>query len=232
MNSNKHKHLVIFDIDGTLTDTNLVDGECYWRALCEVLGLSIVQPQWSDFHHVTDVGIASDLCERHLGRPLKSADIEALGRRLTDLLDIALADEDHTTLQIAGAAEILSVLTKSSDFAVALATGGLRVSAELKLRKAGLLNPDLPLASSDDAVSRADIMSIAARRAAGKHRARFGTFTYVGDGVWDAKAARELGWRFIGIGSGAQAARLRQAGALTVLPDYRPAGTFLSLLVD
>ena len=49
-------HLVVFDIDGTLTNTNLEDGECYWRALCEVLGFSSEQPQWSEFRHVTDVG--------------------------------------------------------------------------------------------------------------------------------------------------------------------------------
>ena len=52
------------------------------------------------------------------------------------------------------------------------------------------------------------------------------------NGVWDAKAARDLGWRFIGIGSGEQADRLRQAGAGMVIPDYRPAEGFLDLLAD
>jgi len=32
--------LVIFDIDGTLTDTNAVDDECYCRAVADVLGLN------------------------------------------------------------------------------------------------------------------------------------------------------------------------------------------------
>ena len=54
----------------------------------------------------------------------------------------------------------------------------------------------------------------------------------MGDGVWDAKAAQDLGWRFIGIGSGEQADRLRQAGAGMVIPDYRPAEAFLDLLAD
>jgi phosphoglycolate phosphatase-like HAD superfamily hydrolase len=170
-------HLVVLDIDGTLTNTKLEDGECYWRALCELLGFSSEQPQWSEFRHVTD--------------------------------------------------------GKSFDFAVALATGGLRVSAELKLPSANLLNPFTPIASSNDAVSRREeIIRIAARRAAEKHATQFAKFTYVGDGVWDAKAARDLGWRFIGIGSGEQADRLRQAGAGMVIPDYRPAEGFLDLLAD
>jgi len=108
----------------------------------------------------------------------------------------------------------------------------LRVSAELKLRSANLLNPFIPIASSNDAVSRKEIIRIAARRAAEKHATQFAKFTYVGDGVWDAKAARDLGWRLIGIGSGEQADRLRQAGARMVIPDYRPAEGFLDLLAD
>ena len=108
----------------------------------------------------------------------------------------------------------------------------------LKLRRANLWNPFLPLASSNDAISREDIIRIAARRAriaacgAGeKHSAPFTSFTYVGDGVWDAIAARVLGWRFIGIGSGEQAARLRDVGAERLLPHYLPAEAFFNLLV-
>jgi phosphoglycolate phosphatase-like HAD superfamily hydrolase len=224
-------HLVVFDIDGTLTDTNLADGECYWQAVCEVLGIAGEQPDWSGFRHVTDTGIAAELCFRHLGRGIRSGEIEAIGSRLVALLEVALA-KDAIDRQIPGSAEILSILDNSSEFAVALATGGLRISAELKLRRAGLALSTLPLASSTDAVSRAEILRIAARRAAENNVTKFTSFTYVGDGVWDVKAAGELGWRFIGIGSGKQANRLRAAGATTVIPNYRPAETFLRLLND
>ena len=186
-------HLVVFDIDGTLTNTNLEDGRCYWRAICEVLGLSSEQPEWSAFRHVTDVGIAAELCERHLHRELTSVDIEAFGRRLATLLEVGMVEKDPRAYQIPGSAEILSILAKSFDLALALATGGLQASAELKLRRANLLNPFIPMASSNDAVSRDEIIGIAARRAAEKHATQFTKFTYVGDGVWDAKAARDLG---------------------------------------
>ncbi len=225
-------HLVVFDIDGTLTDTNLVDGECYWRAVSEVLGLSEEQPDWSDFRHVTDTGIAAELCARHLGRQISSPEIEAIGIRLAAVLDDALVCKDSVANQIPGSAEILSVLSNSSEFAVALATGGLRVSAELKLRRAGLPFTLMSFASSNDAVSREDILRIAAGRAAEKRAAQFARFTYIGDGVWDAKAARELGWEFIGISSGERANRLRDAGAKIVVPDYRPTEAFLSLLAE
>lgn len=225
-------HLIVFDIDGTLTDTNLVDGDCYWRAICEVLGLAGQRPDWSSFRHVTDTGIAAELCLRHLGRKLRAADIAAIANRLAALLDVALVCEKPLERQIPGSAEILGILKNSSDFALALATGGLRLSAELKLRSAGLAFGGLPFASSDDAISREDILRIAAGRAAKKYEAQFASFTYVGDGVWDATAARELGWHFIGIGAGAQAEKLRQAGAATVIQNYRPAEAFLRLLVN
>ena len=60
-----------------------------------------------------------------------------------------------------------------------------------------------------------EILGLAAGRAAARH-ARVGS---VGDGVWDVQAARQLGWPFLGIGSGARAEKLRAAGATLVLPD-------------
>jgi beta-phosphoglucomutase-like phosphatase (HAD superfamily) len=180
----------------------------------------------------TDIGIAAELCACHRGRQISSPEIEAIGIRLAALLDDALVCKDSVANQIPGSAEILSVLSNSSEFAVVLATGGLRVSAELKLRRAGLPFTAIPFASSNDAVSREDILLTAASRASEKHATQFARITYVGDGVWDVKAARELGWGFIGIGSGEQADRLRQDGAEIVVPDYRPTETFLSLLAD
>ena len=156
--------------------------------------------------------VPKTLRERHLHRELTTVDIEAFGRRLATLLEVAMLEKDPRSYQIPGSAEILSILAKSFDLALALATGGLRASAELKLRRANLLNPFIPMASSNDAVSRDVIIGIAARRAAEKQATQFTMFTYVGDGVRDAKAARDLGWRFIGIGSGEQANRYVKRG--------------------
>ena len=45
--------------------------------------------------------------------------------------------------------------------------------------------------------------------------------TYIGDGLWDLQAARELGWNFIGIGSGDARSRLLAGGASLVVRDFR-----------
>ncbi len=48
-------NLVIFDIDGTLTDTNAVDGECYAAAFEREFGRPV---DWRNLTHRTDSGIA------------------------------------------------------------------------------------------------------------------------------------------------------------------------------
>ncbi|HET9210930.1 MAG TPA: hypothetical protein VFR03_11060 [Thermoanaerobaculia bacterium] len=45
--------LAIFDLDGTLTDTNAVDGECYLEAMSTELGC-VLNPDWATYQHCTD----------------------------------------------------------------------------------------------------------------------------------------------------------------------------------
>jgi phosphoglycolate phosphatase-like HAD superfamily hydrolase len=73
-------------------------------------------------------------------------------------------------------------------------------------------------------------MLSAARKAGAKHGCQFSAVTYVGDGVWDIKAARNLGWGFIGIASGDGAEQLRRAGAAMVLPNFNPCEKFFDTL--
>jgi phosphoglycolate phosphatase-like HAD superfamily hydrolase len=52
---------------------------------------------------------------------------------------------------------------------------------------------------------------------------------YVGDGVWDARAARNLGFPFIGISpEPGKAARLHAEGACRVFGDYLDAAAFMT----
>src|SRR5437660_3188125 len=49
--------LVMFDIDGTLTETMKVDEERFVRSFAEVFGLTDIDADWSHYPHVTDSGI-------------------------------------------------------------------------------------------------------------------------------------------------------------------------------
>ncbi len=49
--------LVMFDIDGTLTDTVNVDKECYVRSLAEACGFVDIETDWSRYEHATDARV-------------------------------------------------------------------------------------------------------------------------------------------------------------------------------
>jgi phosphoglycolate phosphatase-like HAD superfamily hydrolase len=119
-----------------------------------------------------------------------------------------------------GAREFIGRLIDGG-YAVSLASGGWKDSALLKLATAELHFDGMPAAFADDALSRAEIMQCSYRRACAVHGVgKFDDVIYVGDGVWDAKASRLLGYKFIGVGAGDRAQRLTELGAVATLHDY------------
>jgi len=221
--------LIIFDIDGTLTESVQADDVCFARALAEVWGFHGVDTDWSKYRHVTDAGLLHELHETRTGRIPTTAELHAFREHFLTLLAQMLAENPVTP--IAGAPELLTHLRERTDYGVALATGAWGDSARLKMASAGLCYDDHPAASSDDAPDRVSIMKLSRQRAT----ERFGEteqVVYVGDGVWDARACRALGWPFIGLATGERALRLKEEGALAVLPDYTDLDSFLKLLAQ
>ena len=69
----------------------------------------------------------------------------------------------------------------------------------LKLQAIGI-DPTLrPMATGSDSSDRCEILKIAVNRASSNRPPD--RITYFGDGEWDRKAASELGYEFIGVGS-------------------------------
>jgi phosphoglycolate phosphatase-like HAD superfamily hydrolase len=76
-------------------------------------------------------------------------------------------------------------------------------------------------ANADDALDRVDILRTAIQRAGQDYRQDiFEKVVYVGDGIWDVRAAAALGIGFLGLASGDKAVRLVEEGASYVLPDF------------
>ncbi len=224
-------HLVVFDIDGTLTDTRTVDSECFWQTAKEIFRLPSNYPTWLEgLKDVTGLGIVSQLCEQALARKISASEVDRFKARLVAMLDAAVRRNVKCIRAMPGAADVLAAVRATAGLEAAVATGCFLPEAEFKLRKAGLFDASISIAGCDDAPSREEIMANAARQAAAKHGREFSTVTYVGDGVWDVKAAQHLGWNFIGIGTGDAAERLRRAGATTVLSSFQPATALLDVL--
>jgi phosphoglycolate phosphatase-like HAD superfamily hydrolase len=225
-------HLIMFDLDGTLVDSTSVDSGCYLQALFDVFGFDLdqIDRDWGNYPHITDAGILQTLCQTELGRNPTVIEISHYQQRFLELLNTAIS---HQPLQeICGAKQLLHQLELAPNYAISLATGGWRKTAEFKLQQAGLDRVLLPMACSDDAYARVEIMKCAYQRSIKLYQQpEFESVTYIGDGVWDGVASAHLEYQFIGIGRGDRATDLFATGAKYVFPNYQDLELIMTSLV-
>jgi len=212
--------LVVFDVDGTLTDTMGIDHLCFTQAYSELFDGASMDDDFAHYEHVTDVGIFTESFRRSFDRDPGVDESASFKARFQELFSTAVARDAGSCPPIVGADRIFGVL-RNKGFAIALATGSWRQMATLKLASAGVPVGVAPMACGEDGVSRASIIKTAVSRAAEFHGVPgFSSVVCVGDGLWDARAASELGHAFIGIARGSEAQRLHEAGACAVFENY------------
>jgi len=223
-------HLVMFDIDGTLTASSQIDIDCFLRAMSDALGIQGVETDWTKYRNVTDQGWLEEAVWRHRGRRPTPDEVLAVKTRHFDLLRQKTAADPSTCQLIPGAREVLVDLSSRKGVAVSLATGAWEESAKIKLESARIPYHEIPMASSDDDVTRTTIMAVAEERTRQKTGCQtFFSKTYIGDAIWDVHAARMLCHEFIGIAQGSRADELRNIGATCVIPDFRNSAFVKSL---
>jgi phosphoglycolate phosphatase-like HAD superfamily hydrolase len=189
---------VLFDLDGTLLDSTDLDTECYIKAVRTVLGEVAIRPEWGHYQEVTALAILKDILKDNSlssGKELWEEVREEFGQRVS-----AALQNGRSCCAREGAQDTINLLRENKDFQIALATGDWSHTAGMKLTSAGLNFNGIPLCSSDQKENRIEIMKEALRNLEGPFQHIF----YVGDGLWDQKASRELGWGFIGIGPNLQ----------------------------
>lgn len=214
-------HLLMFDLDGTLLTSNALDEYCFSGAMGTVMGIQNIQCDWTDYQYVTDEGIVSEMVHRQLKRPATKNELLTIKTKILELLRSQAHTNRENFTPLPGALDLFCSLKENRSCGVAIATGCWKESAILKLSTAGFDTENLPMAFSDDSHRREDIMHIACARALDFWGvSEFETVTYVGDGVWDLRASKRLGYQFIGIGSCTSEARLLQEGAACVIGDY------------
>lgn len=219
--------LVLFDLDGTLTESFALDATVFLDTVRKTFGFHDISEDWASYRHVTGAGVLREIFEARLGRPPTHEEVGRVQSRLIASLRVGI-EEAGGIKPIPGAVEMLMRLVGSpSEYAVALASGNWAAVARLLLDSAGLRADGVPAAYSDDATTREDICRLARQRAEEQHGRTFERVVYVGDGTWDVRAAEALGYGFVGIGRGAAAAKLREAGAAEVRPDFQDAEAFL-----
>jgi phosphoglycolate phosphatase-like HAD superfamily hydrolase len=225
--------LAVFDIDGTLTNTNSVDDDCFVAALADAHAIAGISTNWNEYPHTTDSGIMLQIFQERFGRSPSSNELLEFKRCFVRLLEKRHQSASKLFDEIPGAASALDLLRqKQSGWAVSVATGCWRESALMKLRAAKMELEGVPAAYAEDGISREEIILASISKALTHYRpARdFEKIVSIGDGLWDVRAAINLKLAFVGVGVGASAARLRQAGAKHVVADFTDVEAFVRCL--
>jgi phosphoglycolate phosphatase-like HAD superfamily hydrolase len=226
-------NLAIFDIDGTLTATNEIDDVCFVQAMADAHQIAGISTDWAGYRHTTDSGIIEQIFEERLGRKPADAELVKFKSRFVSLLNDNCAENSSLFAEVDGAAQAFVRLSREPEWAVAIATGCWRDSAVLKLKAANINYADVPGGFAEDGLSREEILRAAITKAQKIYRqGSFAKTVSIGDGLWDVRAARNLGLPFLGIGAGERAEGLRRAGAVAVLENYADYARLLRCLEE
>ena len=214
--------VIVFDVDGTLIGGEEQDWPSFENAIHGVFGFFPDRGFWDSMEEVTGRAILRKASEV-AGLDFKSELEEKTCNLYLKNLRKAAPFKNTVFQPKLGAVEIISLLKQTSVFDVAVATGDFKESSQFKLASAGLDLRGVAYASSSDAELRKDIITKAVERAGGN----IVDAIYVGDGVWDLRACRQLDIPFIGTGINMD--RLKKAGAEFLVDDLLPS-TLLPIL--
>lgn len=188
------KPLYIFDIDGTLTDSIAT----YIIAITQVLsdiGLTDIDTDYDNYLHHTDRYALAYNYERNFGKPIT----EALCNQVDELLEKEL-HKHPPAIEIKGAQKTLLALQKN-DIPFAYGTGAFPRATAVKMNQAKLPLIKEVLATSMQSITREGFVKQAIVKAKKYYKEKdFQHIIAVGDGLWDLKAAQNVGIDFIGVG--------------------------------
>jgi phosphoglycolate phosphatase-like HAD superfamily hydrolase len=211
------RKLILFDIDGTLLQTNGAGRRAIHQALLDEAGTAGPIDTYR-LDGKTDPQIVGDLLSA-AGHPA-AADagrIAAVCRRYVAHLKRELDAAPGATRAHAGIPEILAELRGRTDATVGLLTGNVVDGARLKLAAAGIdFDQFVVGAFGSDHGVRAELPPIASRRAAPiMGRAPTGhDVVIIGDTPADVTCGNGIGARALGVGTGKYSREdLMQAGA-------------------
>lgn len=195
-------NLIVFDIDGTLTQTTEVDSNSFIKAVTTVLQIQEINTNWAQYQYSTDSGILNEIYELLFKRKPNDHEINTIQDRFVDCLKQAWLEDNLFFAPIPGADKIFAKINNLAHWHIGIATGTWRRSALFKLNAAKIPHAQLSKAYADDHVERTEIIKTTIKQAQALYQVhQYERLIYVGDKDWDYRAAKELNMEFIGIGS-------------------------------
>ncbi len=213
------KTLLIFDIDGTLTDSVTM----YHQVVIDAIKQMKIDEVDTDFYHYkhhTD----SYTFKYNYENFFKQVFPKSLLLDFESILNQEILK--HSPVQEINGAKITIEQLKNKGFSLAFATGSLPQPAKTKLDQCGIWYHQDVLATSMTSYDRESFVLEAIEKAKTYYQVnQFDKIYSIGDGIWDLKTAQNLNLRFIGIGL-AQKETLKSNGCLLHFDDLSTLGSY------
>lgn len=191
------KTLLIFDIDGTITDSVAVHQKAFMNALKQ-FGFTEFDDDWNGYLHHTDSYIFKTIFKNHTGKWSTKTDIRKFERLLTTSIEELNCKQKLR--EINGSKKFLNCVNGQLQCDIVFATGSLFTPAKLKLNFTGIHIDDELLITSNNTQSRQNIVKKAIKKAREFYGVEnYGQIISFGDGKWDHDVAKKLNLEFIGI---------------------------------
>ena len=229
------KKLILFDIDGTLLNTNGAARRAFERALIEVYG-ETGPIATHRFDGKTDPQIARELLSQAgLSDQRIDQGLERLWAAYLAGLAAQLAQPGHETHLYPGVLDLLDALAaRSREVCVALLTGNIDRGAQLKLSSARIDHFFQFGAFGSDCERRDGLPAIAVQRALDHTGRQFQgrDVVVIGDTPSDVTCGQSLGVFTLAVATGRhQAAELSAAGAHVTLENLADTQSVLEILL-
>lgn len=191
----KKRNLIVFDIDGTLTDTVEIHQNAFKKSL-QFIGVKKFNDSFGTYKHHTDAHIARVIFESAINQIFEKAIIDNFEEYLFKQIS------QNEIREISGSRQIIKEIKTKTDFGVCYATGSLLKPAKLKLERIGIDFEPIQLVASNEIEERERILEKAIQNAQEYYKTeKFDRIISFGDGLWDLKAAENLSLEFVGIGN-------------------------------
>ena len=177
---------IVFDIDGTLLYLTDSERDAYVGAFREALGIEGVNSDWGSYQSQSDVGVAREVLELHLGRPHTQADLDSVLERYVGLMSATVSGAGYVPREVPGASAALAALAERRDLRIGLATANLRPVAELRLRRAGMWDRFEAGGYGEDGDTKDLILGASIRRLAQAEAGIDRPLVFIGDRDTDA----------------------------------------------
>ncbi len=215
--------LLVFDIDGTLTDTVAIHRAAFHEVLLGY-GFAGLNPNGTGYKHHTDSNIFKEIYSSQ-NADWNESILKEFEKELTANIRGRI---EKGIVEIDGAKEFLNELSEKN-IAYCYATGSFQEPAFLKLKNTSLpLEP--PLSNASFHYDRESIVGFAIEESRKFYKREFSKIISLGDGVWDFNTAKNLNLEFIGIAKNSEIREsLESVGVSQIYSNY---GSLKPVLYD